>query len=257
MNRSKFVAAVFFLAVHPFMNRIKFVAAKSIKGARRPRLQRTSDMTAPAAAPSQFLMLDKHLTTIVNCLQNVVNVMMLLHFLEVGMFWICLAATIVSPVESWKGLFYNMWISLLVGSMMMAFKDTLEALILFENFKRARDGRKDATTIIAAGVDGVQIKHVNNGSTSTVWGTVAGLALQQFLNKVEKNEDETTKAASTENEAPAQNEDDAKAASTPVSTGDDEIKQDAASTGDDEIKQDAASASSSARSSADTADVLN
>ncbi len=203
------------------------------------------------------MMFDKHLTTLVNCLQNVVNVMMLLHFLELGMYWICFAAANVSPVESWKGLFYNMWISLLVGSMMMAFKDTLETLILFENFKRIRDGRKDATTIIAAGENGVQIKHVNNGSTSTVWGTVAGLALQQFLNKVEQKEDETTKAASTENEAPAQNEDDAKAASTPVSTGDDEIKQDAASTGDDEIKQDAASASSSARSSADTADVLN
>jgi hypothetical protein len=151
-------------------------------------------------------------------------------------------------VESWKGLFYNMWISLLVGSIMMAFKDTLEVLILFENFKRARDGRKDATTIIAAGVDGVQIKHVNNGSA---WQAVAGLALHQFLNKVEKNEAETAKTASTENEgetaktASTENEDDAKDATTPVSTG------------DDEIKQDAASASSSARSSAYTADLLN
>lgn len=202
--------------------------------------------TAPAAPSQISMMFDKHLTTLVNCMQNVVYIVMLFHFINTFVSWVGFVATHVSPVESWKGLFYNMWFSALMCSMMLSFKDTLETLILFENFKRHRDGRKDATTIIAAGVDGVQIKHVNNGSNSTAWQAVAGLALHHFLNKAE-----TAKTASTENEgegvktASTENEDDAKDATTPVSTS------------DDEIKQDAASASSSARSSADTADVLN
>jgi hypothetical protein len=59
------------------------------------------------------------------------------------------------------------------------------------------------------------------------------------LNKAETNEAENTKDASTKSE------DDAKSATTPVSTG------------EDEIKQDSASASSSTRSSADTVDTPN
>ena len=192
------------------------------------------------------MVLDKHLTTVMNCLQNVVNVFMLLYFLELSLGGIIVTARTVSPVESWKGLFYNMWTSLLVVAMMNAFKDTLESLILFENYMRARDGRKDATTIIAVDENRLALKHVNNDTTSTGWQAIAGLALQQFLNKVEKkNEGENAKDAS------AQNED----AATPVSTGDDELKQDAAT--DDELKQDAGSASSSARSSAGTTGALN
>ena len=201
------------------------------------------------------MVLDKHLTKVMNCLQNVVNIFMLLYFLELSLGGIIVTARTVSPVESWKGLFYNMWTSLLVVSMMTAFKDTLEALILFENFKRARDGRKDATTIIAVDENRLALKHVNNDTTSTGWQAIACWALEQFLNKVEKkNEGENAKDAS------AQNED----AATPVSTGDelkqdantdDELKQDAAT--DDELKQDAGSASSSARSSAETTGALN
>ena len=207
------------------------------------------------------MVLDKHLTTVMNCLQNVVNVFMLLYFLELSLGGIIVTARTVSPVESWKGLFYNMWTSLLVVSMMTAFKDTLEALILFENFKRARDGRKDATTIIAVDENRLALKHVNNDTTSTGWQAIAGLALQQFLNKVEKkNEGENAKDASAQNEdaaTPVSTGDDElkQDAATPVSTGDDELKQDAAT--DDELKQDAGSASSSARSSAGTTGALN
>ena len=173
------------------------------------------------------------------CLQNVVYVMMLLRFLELGVFYICLAATIVSPVESWKGLFYNMWFGSLVLGMMLAFKDTLECLILFENAKRRQESRKDATTtVIAVNKNEVAIKHVDNGSNSTGWQAVAGFILHKYFEK-----DEPTKDAS------AHNEEDAKEATTPSSPTTTEPE--------DEIKQDAASASSSARSSADTSDVLN
>ncbi len=68
---------------------------------------------APAPAPASTaiaVVLDKHLTTLVNCLQNVVHIMMLAMFVEAGMFCPCLAAKFVSPVEGWKGLFYNMWL---------------------------------------------------------------------------------------------------------------------------------------------------
>jgi hypothetical protein len=197
-------------------------------------------MASPAApAPSDiFEKLDRHLTSLVDCMRNAVYVTMLVYFVNTFIDRICLTALIVSPVESWKGLFYNMWFSVAVCSLMMAFKDTLESLILFENAKRHRDGRKDATTIISVNENSAQMKHVDNGLSSTAWQTVVGYILHQFLNKA-GTESENTKDASTKSE------DDAKSATTPVSTG------------EDEIKQDSASASSSARSSADTVDTPN
>jgi hypothetical protein len=214
---------------------------RSINSARNPRLQQKSGMASPAApAPSDiFATLDRHLTSLVDCMRNAVYVTMLVYFVNTFIDRICLTALIVSPVESWKGLFYNMWFSVAVCSTMMALKDTLEVLILFENAKRHRDGRKDATTIISVNETSAQIKHVDNGLSSTAWETVVGYILHQFLNKAGTNEGENTKDASTKSE------DDAKSATTPVSTG------------EDEIKQDSASASSSARSSADTVDTPN
>ena len=149
------------------------------------------------------------------------------------MHWICIAATIVSPVESWKGLIYNMWFGSLVLGMMLAFKDTLECLILFENAKRRQESRKDATTTFLVTKDGAQINHVDYGSNAPAWPAVAGLMVHKFMNK----ENEPTK------------EEETKEATTPSSPTTAEPE--------DEIKQDAASASSSARSSADTSDVLN
>jgi hypothetical protein len=104
-------------------------------------------------------------------------------------------------------------------------------LILFDNAKRNKDGKKETTTTIAVDKAGAQIKHVDNGSTSTTWQTIACFILNGFLNKAATNEAEL-----------AQNEQEA---ATPSSTT------------EDEIKQDAASASSSARSTADTSDALN
>lgn len=201
----------------------------------------SSPVPAPAPAPAPAstaiaVVLDKHLTTLVNCLQNVVYFLMLAMFVEVGMFFTCFAARIVSPVESWKGLFYNMWYSMLVFGMMMAFKDTLEALLLFENTQRRRDGRKDATTTITACKGGAKIEHLDNGSASTEWRTIACYILQGFLNK----DDE--KSETKEQEASTQSEPDAVEATTPPSRT------------EDEIKPDTASPSSSARSSADTSD---
>jgi hypothetical protein len=192
-------------------------------------------MASPAApAPSKIsTALDGHLTTIINCMQNVVYVTMLLYFIDKFMSWVWFTAIVVSPVESWKGLFYNMWISVLVCSMMLAFKDTLEAMILFENFKRHRDCKKDATTIIAVDKDSAQIRHVDNDSSSSAWQTVVGYIIHQFLNKDEKTEDKTKKQEQQTSTLEA---------TTPVSST------------EDEIKQDAASASSSTRSSADTAE---
>lgn len=186
------------------------------------------------------MVLDKHLTTIMNCAQNVVYVMMLLRFLELGMFYICLAANIVSPVESWKGLFYNMWFGSLVLGMMLAFKNTLECLILFENAKRRQESRKDATTTFLVTKNGAQINHVDYGSPIPAWPGVACFLAHKFMNK----EGENNKDASAQN-----NEEEAKEATTPSSPTTAEAE--------DEIKQDATSASSSARSSADTSDVLN
>jgi hypothetical protein len=57
-------------------------------------------------------------------MQNVMYVFMLLHFLEMGMS----VAKTVSSVDSWKGLVFNMWVCTLMFAIMLAFKDTLEAL---------------------------------------------------------------------------------------------------------------------------------
>lgn len=212
----------------------------------------------PAATPAHsqiYVILDKHLTTVMNCLQNVVYVGLLVYFLEVGMFWICFAADRVSPMDSWKGFVYNLFFCVLVFSLMLVFKGTLEALILFENLKRNKEGKKEATTIIAVDETGAQIKHVDNGSTNTAWQTLAGFILHRFLNQVVTNEAET-----------AQNEKEAKDATTPSSTTEDETAQNEedakeattpAGKNEDEIKQDAASASSSTRSNADTSEVFN
>ena len=194
--------------------------------------------TPPAttlALSATAVVFDKHLTTLVNCLQNVIYFIMLVNFVETGMLAPCFAAHIVSPVESWTGLFYNMWFGLLVLGMMVAFKDTLETLLLFENFKRNRDERKDATTTITACKGGANIEHLDNGSTSTEWRTIACYILQGFLEKANEK--------SEEQEASKQSENDAKDATTPLAAT------------EDEIKPDTASASSSARSSADTSDV--
>jgi hypothetical protein len=189
--------------------------------------------------------LEKHLTTLVNCLQNVIYFIMLVDFIKTCMFFPCFAAQVVSPVESWKGLIYNMWFSVLVFGMMLAFKGTLETLLLFENAKRHRDGRKDATTIITANKDGAEIKHHDNGSASTEWRTIACYILKGLLEKAnEKSETE-------EQEASKQSENESKPAATST---EDEIEPDTASA-ENEIKLDTASASSSARSSADTSDV--
>ena len=199
-------------------------------------------MTAPApSATTMVTLFDKHLTTVMNCLQNVVYVMMLLYFLETGMIFICFAAHTVSPEDSWKGLFYNMWFGALVLGMMLRFKDTLECIILFENAKRRNDARKDATTVVSVGKDGAQIKHLDYGSTAAAWPGVACFMAHKFVGKAEQKEEEAAKDAS------AHNEEDAKEATSPSSN----------TTTDDEIKPDAASASSSTRSNADTSDVLN
>jgi hypothetical protein len=209
-------------------------------------------MSSPCPAPAPTttastgiaVLLDKHLTTLVNCLQNVIYFIMLVNFVEAGMLAPCFAARIVSPVESWKGLFYKMWYTVLVFGMMMAFKDTLKSLLVFENAKRRMDGRKDATTIIVANETGAQIQHTDNGSATPVWPAVACYLLAKCLN--EKNETkEQGQQASTQNGE----------ATTPSSPTEDEIKPDTVST-EDEIKPDTASASSSARSSADTSKTL-
>jgi hypothetical protein len=187
-------------------------------------------MAAPASSQIAAV-LDKHLTTVVNCLLNVVYVMMLVHFFETGLSWCCVAASKVSPADSLKGFAYNLFFCSLVFSLMLVFKGTLECLILFENLQRNKDGKKETTTTIAVDKAGAQIRHVDNGSTNTTWQTIACYILNGFLNKAATNEAE-----------PAQHE---KEAATPSSTT------------EDEIKQDAASASSSARSTADTSDALN
>lgn len=161
--------------------------------------------------------------------------MMLLHFLELCMFYIAFAAHTVSPVESWKGLFYNMWFGALVLGMMLRFKDTLEALILFENAKRHRDSRKDTTTVITVNKDGGHISNVDYSSNIPAWPGVACFLAHKFSAKAEQKEHDPAK------------EDD-KEATSPSS---------ATTAPEDEIKPDAASASSSTRSNADTADMIN
>ena len=187
-----------------------------------------------------------HSSALVNCLQNVVNILLLVNFVELGMFYSCVAAKQVSPVESWKGLCYNVFFCSFVLAMMLAFKDTLEALILFENSKRSRETKKEATTTITMHKDRAVVQHVDNGSTNTAWQTFAGYALSAFLSKPE---------TSTKNEANASMKNEFATRDAFTKNGDD--AKAAASTGsDDEIKEDVASASSSTRSSADTSDAL-
>jgi len=205
-----------------------------------------SPPTALPPPPSQIsTVIDK----LVNCLLNVVHVMALVHFLNLGMSYLCFLTILVSPVDSWKGLFFNMWFCALVCGLMKAFKDTLECLILFENSQRNKDGKKKegTTTTIAVDKACAHIKHVDNGSTNTTtWQTLAGLILQRFLLL---NQTETKEAETVQNEKDTKEEEEA--TTTPSST------TTTTTTEDDEIKQDAASASSSARSTADTSDVLN
>ena len=171
---------------------------------------------------------------VMNCLQNVVNVLLLAYFVELGLLYCWGASKLVSPAESWKGLCYNVFFCLFVLAMMIAFKETLEALILFENFKRNRETKeKEATTtIIAVGKDGANVKHVDNGSsTNTAWQTIACYILGTVLSKPETK---------MENEATVKTSD--------ASTNNNEGKAAA----DDA----ATSVSSSTRSSADTSDAL-
>jgi hypothetical protein len=189
-------------------------------------------MSAPVPPPTTTAtVLDKHLTTLMNCLQTVLYALLLMLFVEVGMSNSCFFAKIVSPVESWKGLFYNMFYSVLVFGMMMAFKDTLKVLLLFDYAKRRADDMKGTTTYYLVGKD-LTIKHVDNGSTSSGWQTMAGYILS--LNKTEDKTKEQVQDAPTESKEAA-----------------------LTSPPEDEIKPDTASASSSARSSADTSEALN
>ena len=200
-----------------------------------PRLQQKSGMTTPppASAPAGIF---ANSTALVHCLQNVVSALLLERFLEIGMFYPLVAA---KNVESWKGLVFSMFYCMLVFAMILAFKDTLEALILFENFKRHRDGKKEAsTTTVAVDKTCAVVQHVDHGSTNTAWQAVTGLALHTFMNTAKP--DATSADAST---TKSEKEEDAKAAA-------------GSSSDDDAIKQDAASASSSVRSSADTSDAL-
>jgi hypothetical protein len=196
------------------------------------------------ASPSQIV--DKHLTTVVNCLLNVVYVMILVHFLDSGVAWICVAAKTVSPAGSWMGFAYNMWFAALVSSMMLAFRGTLEALILFDNFKRVKDGNKETITRISVVKTGVQIHHVDNGSTNTSWQSCACFIINGFLKMTASTaEDEIKQDDIKQDELKPANEDELKPAN------EDELKP----ANEDEIKQDAASAASSARSTADTSEL--
>lgn len=194
--------------------------------------------TAPAASDARsdmYGMLERNFVVVMNCLQNVVNVLLLANFVELGLFYSCMAAKLVSPAESWKGLCYNVFFCLFVLVMIKSFQDTLEALILFENFKRNRETKeKEATTtIIAVGKDGANVKHVDHGSsTNTAWQTIACYILGTVLGakyetKMENGPTVKTPDASTKNN-------EGKAAADDAAT----------------------SVSSSTRSSADTADAL-
>jgi hypothetical protein len=182
--------------------------------------------------------LDKHLTTVMNCLQNVVYFLLLASFVETGMFFVCYAASHVSPVDSWKGLLYNMWFGAFVLVMMVTFKNTLEFLLCFENAKRLRASIKEdsqkagSTTTCMVDKESVSFKHVDNrpAEPNPSWTTIASFMLTKYFDELK---------TSTPSQAPAS-----------PHAGDD-IKQ------EDETKPlDAASASSSASSNADT-DALN
>ena len=195
--------------------------------------------------------LDKHLTTLVNCLQNVVYVLLLAAFIEHGMFLAWFAANKVSPVDSWKGLLYNMWFGALVLVMMVTFKNTLEFLLLFENAKRLRDSIKDdsragSTTVCMVDKESVSFKHVDNRSAepNPSWTAIASCMLATWLADIKAS----TPSKPASPAEPATWLADIKA-STPSKPAEPAANE-------DDIKQDATSASSSARSNADT-DVLN
>ena len=183
-------------------------------------------------------MLDKHLTTLMHCLQNIVYFLLLASFVESGLFFVCYTASHVSPVDSWKGLLYNMWFGAFVLVMMVTFKNTLEFLLLFENAQRLRASMKEdsqkagSTTVCMVDKESVSFKHVDNrqAEPNPSWTTIASFMLAKYFDELK---------ASTPSQAPT----------SPQAEGD--IKQ------EDEAKPlDAASASSSARSNADT-DPLN
>lgn len=184
--------------------------------------------------------LDKHLTTVMNCLQNVVYFLLLASFVETGMFFVCYAAKQVSPVDSWRGLLYNMWYGALVLVMMVTFKNTLEFLLLFENAKRIKDdSAAGSTTVCMVDKESVSFRHVDHRSTepNPSWSAIASFMLATWIADSKKASTPSTPAAE-----PAAEEE--------------PVANESAATEQDDIKQDATSASSSARSSADT-DALN
>jgi hypothetical protein len=126
-----------------------------------------------------------------------------------------------------------MWFGSLVLVMMMRFKDSLECLILFENAKRRQESRKDATTTFLVTKTGAQINHVDYGSNTPAWPSVACFLAHKFSANAEQKEDEPEPI---------------KEATSPAST---------TTAAEDEIKQDTGSASSSTRSNADTSELLN
>lgn len=189
-------------------------------------------------------MLDKHLTTLMHCLQNIVYFLLLASFVESGLFFVCYAATSVSPVDSWKGLLYNMWFGAFVLVMMVTFKNTLEFLLCFENAQRLRasmteDSQKaGSTTMFTVDKEELSFKHVDHRSTepNPSWSAIASFMLAKYFDELK---------ASTPSQEPASPQ-----------AGDD-TKQEGDIKQEDETKPlDAASASSSARSNADT-DPLN
>jgi len=180
--------------------------------------------------------LDKHLTTVMNCLQNVVYFLLLASFVETGMFFVCYAAKQVSPVDSWRGLLYNMWYGALVLVMMVTFKNTLEFLLLFENAKRIKDdSTAGSTTVCMVDKESVSFRHVDHRSTepNPSWSAIASFMLATWIADNKKASTPSTPAA----EAAAEEE---------------PVANESAATEQDDIKQDATSASSSARSNADT-----
>lgn len=179
-------------------------------------------------------MLDKHLTTIMNCMQNIVYFLLLASFVETGVFFVCYAATSVSPVDSWKGLLYNMWFGAFVLVMMVTFKNTLEFLLCFENAKRIKDdSTAGSTTVFMVDKEELSFKHVDSrpAEPNPSWTTIASFMIAKYFDELK---------ASTPSQAPASPQ-----------AGDDTKQEDEA-----KPQLDAASASSSARSNADT-DPLN
>jgi hypothetical protein len=152
------------------------------------------------------------------------------------MFFVCYAAKQVSPVDSWRGLLYNMWYGALVLVMMVTFKNTLEFLLLFENAKRIKDdSAAGSTTVCMVDKESVSFRHVDHRSTepNPSWSAIASFMLATWIADSKKASTPSTPAAE-----PAAEEE--------------PVANESAATEQDDIKQDATSASSSARSSADT-----